>query len=228
MEMPINVKRAAAYCRVSTDLEIQEGSFELQKRYYKELLSARRDVELVRIYGDEGSGRSIRHRPEFSQMLSDCEAGQIDVIYTKSFSRFSRSLIDFVTVIRRLRELGIPVIFEKEGINSMDSQNELLMHILAIVAQEESKSIAENVKWSIEKRHSEGKPTGKVPYGYRRIDGNGHWSIEDGEADRVRLAFSRAKAARAIRLSAPNWMKSKSANIRAYHGRAIAAACRGC
>ena len=104
MEMPINVKRAAAYCRVSTDLEIQEGSFELQKRYYKELLSARRDVELVRIYGDEGSGRSIRHRPEFSQMLSDCEAGQIDVIYTKSFSRFSRSLIDFVTVIRRLRE----------------------------------------------------------------------------------------------------------------------------
>lgn len=194
MEMPINVKRAAAYCRVSTDLEIQEGSFELQKRYYKELLSARRDVELVRIYGDEGSGRSIRHRPEFSQMLSDCEAGQIDVIYTKSFSRFSRSLIDFVTVIRRLRELGIPVIFEKEGINSMDSQNELLMHILAIVAQEESKSIAENVKWSIEKRHSEGKPTGKVPYGYRRIDGNGHWSIEDGEADRVRLAFSRAES----------------------------------
>ena len=71
----------------------------------------------------------------------------------------------------------------------MDSQNELLMHILAIVAQEESKSIAENVKWSIEKRHSEGKPTGKVPYGYRRIDGNGHWSIEKtGEADRVRLA----------------------------------------
>ena len=194
MEMPINVKRAAAYCRVSTDLEIQEGSFELQKRYYKELLSARRDVELVRIYGDEGSGRSIRHRPEFSQMLSDCEAGQIDVIYTKSFSRFSRSLIDFVTVIRRLRELGIPVIFEKEGINSMDSQNELLMHILAIVAQEESKSIAENVKWSIEKRHSEGKPTGKVPYGYRRIDGNGHWSIEDGEADRVRLAFSLAES----------------------------------
>ena len=193
MEVMVKRKRAAAYCRVSTDLEMQEGSFEWQKRHYTELLSGNPDVELVHVYGDEGcSGRYADRRPEFQQMLKDCEDGKIDVIYTKSISRFSRNLADCVTVIRRLKELGIPVIFEKESINSMDSQSELLFYILTIIAQEESNSISQNVKWGIDKRHAEGKPTGKVPYGYRRADADGHWRIEEAEARRVRYAFAQA------------------------------------
>lgn len=193
MEAMIKRKRAAAYCRVSTGLDMQEGSFEWQKRYYTELLSGNPDVELVHVYGDEGySGRYADSRPELKQMLRDCEDGKIDVIYTKSISRFSRSLADCASVICRLKELGIPVIFEKESINSMDSRSELLFHILTIIAQEESSSIGMNVKWGIEKRHAEGKPTGKVPYGYRRADNDGHWRIEESEARRVRYAFEQA------------------------------------
>ena len=185
--------RAAAYCRVSTELEEQEGSFEWQMRHYTELLSGNLDVELVQVYGDEGySGRYADRRPEFMRMLRDCENGKIDIIYTKSISRFSRNLADCATTIRRLKELGIAVIFEKEGINSMDNQSELLFHILTIIAQEESKSIGMNVKWSIDKRHAEGKPTGKVTYGYRRADSDGQWRIEEEEARRVRYAFEQA------------------------------------
>ena len=185
--------RAAAYCRVSTELEEQEGSFEWQMRHYTELLSGNLDVELVQVYGDEGySGRYADRRPEFMRMLQDCENGKIDIIYTKSISRFSRNLADCATTIRRPKELGIAVIFEKEGINSMDSQSELLFHILTIIAQEESKSIGMNVKWSIDKRHAEGKPTGKVTYGYRRADSDGQWRSEEEEARRVRYAFEQA------------------------------------
>lgn len=193
MEEKVKRKHAAAYCRVSTDLEMQEGSFEWQKRYYTDLLSGKPDVELVHVYGDEGfSGRYADSRPEFQRMLLDCEDGKIDIIYTKSISRFSRNLSDCVTVIRRLKELRIPVIFEKESINSLDSQSELLFHILTIIAQEESNSISQNVKWGIEKRHAEGKPTGKVIYGYRRADTDGHWRIEESEARRIRYAFEQA------------------------------------
>ena len=182
--------RAAAYCRVSTALEIQEGSFEWQKRYYKELFLNNSDVELVHIYGDEGlSGRYADSRPGFQQMLADCEAGKIEAIYTKSISRFSRSLTDCVTAIRRLRNLGIPIYFEKEGLNSMDAQCELMLHIMAIVAQEESNSISQNMKWGIAKRHAEGIPTGRTAYGYRQVDKYGHWQIEESEARRVRAAF---------------------------------------
>lgn len=186
-------KRAAAYCRVSTDLEMQEGSFLWQKKYYTELLKKLPGIELIEIYGDEGrSGRSIRRRPEFLRMIKDCEAGKIDLIYTKSISRFSRNLPDCVEAVRHLKELGIAVIFEKENINTMDSKGELLLHILATIAQEESNSIGQNVKWGIDKSHAAGKPTGKVAYGYRRIDQEGHWQIEETEARRVRYAFFQA------------------------------------
>ena len=193
MEAMVKRKRVAAYCRVSTDLEMQEGSFEWQKRHYEDMLSNNPDMELVHVYGDEGcSGRYTDSRPEFQQMLQDCEDGKIDVIYTKSISRLSRNLADCVTVIRQLQKIGIPVIFEKENINSMDRQSELLFHIMTIIAQEESNSISQNMKWGIEKCHAMGKPTGKVTYGYRRTDREGHWRIEESEAQRVRYAFEQA------------------------------------
>lgn len=185
-------KRAAAYCRVSTDMECQEMSFETQKQYYTEMLLDNPDEELVGIYADEGSGRSIQGRPGFQQMIKDCEDGKIDVIYTKSISRFSRNMLDCVTTVRKLKSLGVPVIFEKEGLSTLDGKSELFFHILAIIAEEESKSIGQNIKAGIDSRHERGIPTGRVTYGYRRVNREGEWRIEENEARRVRYAFEQA------------------------------------
>lgn len=184
-------KRAAAYCRVSTRTEMQDGSLLWQQEYYRELFSKSADLELADIYADQGSGRSIRRRPRFRQLLRDCEAGKIDVVYTKSISRFSRNIADCVSAVGVLSDLGIPVFFQKEGLDSLGG-NPLFFHILAILAQEESESIGGNMRWSIQKRHQAGIPTGRVPYGYRRIDSLGHWRIEETEANRVRFAFTQA------------------------------------
>lgn len=183
--------KAGVYCRVSTQLEIQEGSLAWQKKHYSELLSKNPAIESVQIYCDEGySGKYADKRPAFQQMLKDCEDGKVNILYTKSISRFSRNLADCITAVRRLRALRIPILFEEEGINTMDIPSELLFHILSIVAQEESNSIGQNMKWSIENRHAQGIPTGKVTYGYRRE--NGVWRIEESEARRVRYAFEQA------------------------------------
>lgn len=183
--------KAGVYCRVSTQLEIQEGSLAWQRQHYFELLSNDPNIESVQVYCDEGfSGKYADRRPGFQQMLKDCEAGKIDVLYAKSISRFSRNLADCISTVRRLRTLGIPVLFEEEGINTMNIPSELLFHILSIVAQEESNSIGQNMKWSIESRHANGIPTGKVTYGYRRE--NDTWRIEESEARRVRYAFDQA------------------------------------
>ena len=189
-------RRAAAYCRVSTRTELQEGSLDWQMRYYEELLSRLPGVELAGIYADRGSGRSLTRRPQFRQLLRDCEAGKVDEVFTKSISRFSRNLSDCVSAVRRLKALGVPVHFEKEGLSSLDSRSELLFHILTILAQEESESIGGNMRWSIQQRHSAGIPTGKVTYGYRRIDRSGRWQIEPEEARRVMLAFDLAAEGR--------------------------------
>ena len=192
METMIKRKRAAAYCRVSTSMECQEGSYEIQKNYYTNLLANSSDAELVRVYADEGSGRTTQGRPEFQQMIRDCEAGKIDIIYTKFISRFSRNMLDCVTVVRRLKEMGISVIFERECINTMDRQSELFFHILAIIAEEESRSIGKNLKMGISGLHDKGIPTGRVTYGYRRVNNTGTWRIEESEARRVRYAFNQA------------------------------------
>ena len=192
METMIKRKRAAAYCRVSTGMECQEGSYEIQKNYYTNLLANSSDAELVRVYADEGSGRTTQGRPEFQQMIRDCEAGKIDIIYTKSISRFSRNMLDCVTVVRRLKEMGISVIFERECINTMDRRSELFFHILAIIAEEESRSIGTNLKMGISGLHDKGIPTGRVTYGYRRVNNTGTWRIEESEARRVRYAFNQA------------------------------------
>lgn len=182
--------RAAAYARTSTDQEIQEGSFELQVKHFREMIEADPRLELVDVYGDLGkSGRNAETRPEFQRMLSDCEAGKIDVIYTKSVSRFARNIADLVEVLQRLRELGIRVVFEKEGLDSTKRQAEYLLHILGIVAEEESRSFGENVRLGLAMRAATGHPVGRTPYGYKRIDKDANWEIVGDEAKRVRLAF---------------------------------------
>lgn len=185
--------RVAAYARTSTDQEKQEGSFQLQKQYFKDMIEADPNLELVDIYGDFGkSGRMAENRPDFQRMIRDCEAGKIDVIYTKSVSRFARNVTDMVETIRHLRDLGVTLYFEKEGLNTSDIQAELLLNILGIVAQEESRSFGENVRLGLELRVSTGHPVGMPSYGYRRIDKEANWDIVGEEAKRVRLAFRMA------------------------------------
>lgn len=182
--------RAACYVRTSTDLEEQEGSFKLQCDYFTKLILSNPRLEFVDCYGDLGcSGRDTRGRPEFTRMMQDCEEHKINVIYTKSVSRFARSITDLAETVAHLRELGVYVYFERENINTRHRGSELLLNVIGIIAQEESRSFGENVRLGLQDRMSTGHPVGKVPYGYRRINRNADWSICEEEASRIRLAF---------------------------------------
>ena len=168
-------RRVAAYARVSTDLAEQLTSYEAQIRYYTEYIKSRPEWEFVKVYTDEGiSGTSISRRDGFQEMMGDALSGKIDLILTKSVSRFARNTVDSLTSVRELKANGIEVYFEKENIWTFDSKGELLITIMSSLAQEESRSISENVKWGIRKRFQEGKP--RFPYaslGYRKgADGN--------------------------------------------------------
>ena len=185
-------KRVAAYCRVSTAMEEQEGSYETQVSYYRNLITSNPRYTLVDVYGDHGaSGRTVRHRPEFQRMIQDCEAGKIDLILSKSISRFARNLPDCISVIRKLCKWGIGVYFEKEALDTLAPNTELLLNCLAAIAEEESTSIGQNLRWAHDKRNEAGKPSRMTPYGYRKDDGK-NWIIEPREARRVVLAFGMA------------------------------------
>ncbi|MBO5199354.1 MAG: recombinase family protein [Lachnospiraceae bacterium] len=183
----------AVYCRVSTASDLQDGSFEVQKEYYKKKIQSDPTLILADVYGDQGkSGRSIKARTEFQRMMQDCEEGRIDLILTKSISRFSRNLAECVESIRRLQELQIPILFEKEAINTADERNELFLCILATVAQSESDNLASHINWSRKERALAGRPYGNVSYGYRAGKPDHVWHVEESEAERVRLAFEMA------------------------------------
>ena len=185
--------RTCSYVRTSTDREAQEGSFETQKKYFEDLITSDTELEYVGCYGDFGeSGRFADSRPEFQRMLKDCKDGKIQAIYTKSVSRFARSVADLVDTVTMLRSLGIFVYFEEEKINSNDRHMELLLHILAVMAQEEARSLGENVRLGLQLRAATGHPVGRVPYGFRRIDKDANWRIEEEEAKRIRLMFRMA------------------------------------
>lgn len=191
------IRRAAAYCRVSTLQENQEDSFEVQRDYYKAYISGDPNMILAGVYGDHGcSGLSAKKRPEFGRMISDCMDGKIDVVLTKSISRFARSLKDCVDSVRLLKTRGIPVIFEKEGVDSSQPSAELLFTLLAAVAQEESNSLSTNIRWSQEQRNRVGDLYRVAPYGYRKTpvdnEGGRQWYIDEIEAERVRIAFNMA------------------------------------
>ena len=128
--------RTACYVRTSTEREEQEGSFALQKEYFTNMIKNDPELEFVGCYGDFGkSGRSVEKRPEFQRMIKDCEEGKIEVIYTKSVSRFARNIADLAETVQHLRQLGVGVYFEREGLNTMERGTELLMNILGIIAQ---------------------------------------------------------------------------------------------
>ena len=151
-------RKVAGYARVSTDLEEQQSSYEAQVDYYTNYIKSRDDWEFVSVYTDEGiSATSTRHREGFQEMVADALAGRIDLIVTKSVSRFARNTVDSLTTIRKLKEHGTEVYFEKENIWSFDSKGELLLTIMSSLAQEESRSISENVRWGQRKKFSDGR-----------------------------------------------------------------------
>jgi site-specific DNA recombinase len=164
-------KKVAAYARVSMETERLHHSLSAQVSYYSNLIQKNPEWEYAGVYADEGiSGTSTAKRAEFQRMLSDCEDGKIDIILTKSISRFARNTVDLLETIRHLKELGIEVQFEKEHIHSLSGDGEFMLTLLASFAQEESISISNNVKWGIRKRMQAGLPCaiGHTPvYGYR-------------------------------------------------------------
>ena len=165
-------KRVAAYARVSMETDRLEHSLSRQISYYSDLIQRHPGWEYAGVFADNGISGTSTNRPEFQRMIAECEAGHIDIILTKSFSRFARNTLDMLVTIRRLKELGISVRFEKEGIDTLTESGELLLTLLASFAQEESRSISDNVKWGVRKRMEQGIPNGRFRIlGYRWQDG---------------------------------------------------------
>ena len=150
-------KRVAAYARVSMECERLMHSMSAQISYYSELIQKNPEWEYAGVYADNFiSGTETKKRQEFQRMISDCEKGLIDIILCKSISRFARNTVDLLETIRHLKDIGVEVRFEKENINSLSGDGELMLTILASFAQEESRSLSENVKWGIRKRFEKG------------------------------------------------------------------------
>lgn len=185
-----NKRKVAAYARVSLETDRLAHSLSAQTEYYTRLIRANPDWELVGIYADSFiSGTDASRRSEFRRLVSDCENGRIDLVLCKSISRFARNTVDLLETVRRLKRLGVEVRFEKENINSLSADGELLLTILAGFAQEESRSISDNVKWGLRKRFRSGNVgmQNKSVFGYR-YDGEKYVVFEE-EAKAVRLIF---------------------------------------
>ena len=183
--------RVAAYCRVSTDDEEQLTSYEAQKNYYTDKIMTNKEWTMAGIFADEGiTGTSARKRPEFLRMIRQCKQGKIDVVLTKSISRFARNTVDCLNYVRALKELGIAVIFEKENMNTLEIDSEILITMLGAFAQSESESISANVRWGIRQAMKEGKATiqYKYLYGYRKGDDSKPEIIPD-QAEVVRKIY---------------------------------------
>ena len=186
--------RVAAYCRVSTGEDSQQTSYKSQKAFYTMYIGSKEGWTMAGIYADEAiSGTSRAHRESFNAMMEDAKAGKIDYIITKSISRFARNTLDTLNCVRQLKSLNPPVgiFFEKENIDTLDASGELILTILSALAQDESRSISENVRWSIQKKFQAGKPLVNVNnlYGYEKGE-NGEWVVNEEQAEVIRYIFS--------------------------------------
>lgn len=180
--------RVCAYCRVSTELASQAGSFENQVRYFREYISSHEGWELTEIYSDEGrSGTSVKGREGFRRMISDAERGMFDRIITKEISRFARNTVDALIYVRKLRCLGIGVTFIGDGIDTLLPEGELRLTMISGIAQEESRRTSERVKWGQKRRMEQGIVFGRDMLGYR-VSG-GKLQITEAEAETVRYIF---------------------------------------
>lgn len=176
---------------VSTDSEEQASSYEVQVEHYTQFIEKNPEWELAGIFADDGiSGTNTKKREEFNRMIEACMAGHIDMIITKSISRFARNTLDCLKYIRKLKEKNIPVFFEKENINTMDSKGEVLLTIMASLAQQESQSLSQNIKLGLQYRYQ----NGEVQVNHNRFlgytkDEDGHLIIEPTEAEVVKRIY---------------------------------------
>lgn len=188
--------QVAAYARVSTEKEEQEDSFERQVEHYKQMIYSKPEWQYVDIYADPGiSGTRAERRPDFLRMIEDCRAGKIQKILVKSISRFARNTVDALNYIRELKDLGISVYFESENIDTLTPGGEVLLTILAAMAEQESRTISSNIKWAYQRKFQNGDivlNTGLM-LGYRKVgkDDDGHdvYEINEEEAEIVRRIY---------------------------------------
>ncbi len=183
--------RVAAYCRVSTDSDEQATSYETQVEHYTEYIQKNPDWVLAGIFADDGiSGTNTKKRTEFNKMIDACMAGEIDMIITKSISRFARNTLDCLKYIRQLKDKNIPVFFEKESINTMDAKGEVLITIMASLAQQESQSLSQNVKLGLQYRYQQGKVQVNHNHflGYTK-DAEGNLVIDPAQAETVKRIY---------------------------------------
>ncbi len=181
--------KVCAYCRVSTDSTKQHKSYIAQAEHYESHIKANEQWEYVGIYADESSGTKVKNRDDFSRMISDCERGKINLIITKSITRFARNTVDLIDTVRSLKAMGVDVYFEKEKINTLSTQSELMISIFSSIAQREAENISENARWSVQKRFRDG--TFKVScmaYGYTKNE-DGEIIIDENESKIVHRIF---------------------------------------
>ena len=181
-------RRVAAYARVSCGKEAMLHSLSAQVSYYSDYIQKRRGWQYVGVYADEASTGTKDDREQFQKLLADCRVGLIDMVITKSISRFARNTVTMLEVIRELKGLNVDVFFERENIHSLSGDGELMLTILASFAQEESRSVSENCKWRIRKQFEDGEIVNwRFMFGYRSV--NGKMEIEPKEAEVVRSVF---------------------------------------
>lgn len=183
-------KKVAAYARISMETELMFHSFSAQVSHYSQLIQSNPDWQYAGVYADKGiSGTGTKKRAEFNRMIADCEAGKIDIILVKSVSRFARNTLDLLQTVRHLRELGISVRFEEQNIDSLTEEGELMLTLMASVAQAESESISENAKWAIHKAFQQGiGNTRNRVFGYKWVDGK--LTVVPEEAEVVKRIFN--------------------------------------
>ena len=183
--------RVAAYCRVSTDTDEQATSYEAQVEHYTEYIKKNPAWECAGIYADDGiSGTNTKKREEFNRLIDDCMNGKVDMVVTKSISRFARNTLDCLNYIRKLKDKNIAVYFEKEGINTLDAKGEVMLTIMASLAQQESESLSQNVRLGLQYRYQQGK----VLVNHNRFlgydkDEEGNLIINKEEAEVVKRIF---------------------------------------
>lgn len=186
-EMPVR-KRVAAYARVSADEADNIDSLSAQISHYSSLIQSNPSWDYAGVFSDEGITGTKMERPGFLSLMDEADKGNIDIILTKSVSRFSRNTVDLLTTVRHLRDIGVSVRFERENIDTLSESGELMLTLLASFAEEESHSISENVRWAIRKRFERGIGNSFVIYGYRWDGAEFH--IVEEEAEIVRRIFS--------------------------------------
>ena len=162
------LKKVCAYCRVSTDSEEQQTSYNSQIKHYSNMIKSNPDWKFVGIYADEGlTGTQIKHRTEFQRMIDDALNGKIDIIIAKSISRFARNTVDTLNTVRQLREHNVDVYFEKENIHTLELDSEMFLTLYSAFAQAESESTSQNVKMGLKAKMKRGEYVGRPnPYGY--------------------------------------------------------------